>query len=237
MGRKHGETVCCAGITFDGSWKRQFPIKYRRLEKAQQFQRWDVIEYDYQTSRSDHRIETQSVQYETLKIVDKVISPSERSRLLNAIILPSVDDAIQQSKSLCVIRPVDLKFTWYIKDDVQRTKENKEYQLAASQGSILDSEVKALESCPYRFRYSYYDSRHKRRTGHCEDWETIATFYKWRKLYGEEKALSEMKVTFEEKYPRKGVVFAMGTQLQHPKTWMIIGVLRADHETQKSFEF
>ena len=31
VGQKHGETVCCAGLTAEGQWRRQYPIPYRRL--------------------------------------------------------------------------------------------------------------------------------------------------------------------------------------------------------------
>ena len=27
--KTHGETVCCAGVTVHGEWKRLFPVRYR----------------------------------------------------------------------------------------------------------------------------------------------------------------------------------------------------------------
>jgi hypothetical protein len=42
---KHEETVCCAGVTEDtGELLRLFPIRYRRLNKADQFDRFDQVE-------------------------------------------------------------------------------------------------------------------------------------------------------------------------------------------------
>jgi hypothetical protein len=37
--RKHGETVCCAGVTADGEWKRLYPIRFHQLRDK--FSRWD----------------------------------------------------------------------------------------------------------------------------------------------------------------------------------------------------
>ena len=37
----HIETVCCAGITESGEFKRLFPIWYRNLGKDSAFNRWD----------------------------------------------------------------------------------------------------------------------------------------------------------------------------------------------------
>lgn len=40
-----------------------------------------------------------------------------------------------------------------------------------------------------------------------------------------------MAETFGEKYPREGMVFAMGTHSQRNWQWMIIGVIRLDPVT------
>jgi len=56
--RKYIETVCCAGVTPDGAWRRLFPIRFRHLDGARQFKRWDIIEYEPQRPNDDRRGES-----------------------------------------------------------------------------------------------------------------------------------------------------------------------------------
>ena len=58
--KKHEETVCCAGVTEDGKrLLRLFPIRYRRLAKEHQFERFDLVEM-LATKASDPRPESLS---------------------------------------------------------------------------------------------------------------------------------------------------------------------------------
>jgi hypothetical protein len=43
VGKRHGETVCCAGVNDKGEWVRLYPINFRTLDQARQFRRWDRI--------------------------------------------------------------------------------------------------------------------------------------------------------------------------------------------------
>jgi len=66
----------------------------------------------------------------------------------------------------------------------------------------------------------------------CGDWETPATFFNWRREYGDEGALERLKARYENDYPQGGVVFAMGTMARYPKTWMLLGLIRLDDSRQ-----
>ena len=66
VGERHGEMVCCAGVTLDRKWRRQFPIKFRELGD-EKFKRWQWIAYDWREPGSDdRRIESQRVQEGTI---------------------------------------------------------------------------------------------------------------------------------------------------------------------------
>jgi len=58
LSRKHGETVCTAGVREDGSWVRIYPVPFRRLDERQQFHKFDWLECDLVQSRRDPRPET-----------------------------------------------------------------------------------------------------------------------------------------------------------------------------------
>ncbi len=66
----------------------------------------------------------------------------------------------------------------------------------------------------------------------CGDWETPATFFNWRKTYGDEGALERLKAKYENEYPAGGVAFAKGTMAKYPKTWMLLGLIRLDESPQ-----
>jgi len=64
------------------------------------------------------------------------------------------------------------------------------------------------------------------------DWETHVMFWRRRELYGEKGALESMAGEFNDEYPKKGMVFALGNQAKRPQTWQLLGVIRLDELTQ-----
>jgi hypothetical protein len=232
-GRNHGETVCCAGVTTDGQWRRQYPIHFRQLQD--QFSRWQWIEYDYVLPKDDRRPESRRVQEHTLKVFEKM-PERERAGFLDRIIDISTTAAAKKGKTLTIIRPVNPRFYWVAKSDDQIAAEKRAYEAAARQLSIFDKEIAALDPCKYEFRFDYStdDGSH---TGKCADWETSATFYRWERRYGERRALDEMVRTFGEEYPKKGIAFAMGTHSLYPDVWLLVGIVRIDAVDQLRFGF
>ena len=61
----------------------------------------------------------------------------------------------------------------------------------------------------------------------CRDWEVQATyFYCKRKHKTEEETLAKMRQAYQENIPTRNLHFIMGTMASHPKTFIIIGMLR-----------
>jgi hypothetical protein len=187
-GRNHGETVCCAGVTADGAWRRQYPIHFRQLQDR--FSRWQWIEYAYVLPKDDRRHESRRVQEDTLQVFEKM-PERERAGFLTPIIDQSTTAAAEKGKTLTLIRPVNPRFYWVAKPDDQIAAEKRANEAAARQLSIFDNEIAALNPCKYEFRFDYAtdDGNH---TGKCVDWETSATFYRWERQYGERRALDRM---------------------------------------------
>ncbi|MGH6879591.1 hypothetical protein [Hypericibacter sp.] len=228
-GMKHGETVCCAGITKHGEWRRQFPIHFRRLQ--QKFFRWDIIEYEFRAPKDDKRSESRRVQEDTIRVVGSV-STKERSSLLAPVIVSSTGAAAAKGQTLALIRPCNVAFAAKKKNAKEIENERAAYQEAAKQGSFFDAALAALEPCPYAFKFGYQDSDGGSHVSTCDDWETAAMFRRFSEQYGELKTLDLMKKTFEKEYPQKGMVFAMGTHSRYPDVWLLVGVLRVDETTQ-----
>lgn len=231
--KKRGEVVCCAGVNLEKEWVRLFPVPFRALSDNQKFKRWQWIEYDWYEPKNDPRPESQRIQLDSLQVKGQ-IKGAEKSTFLAPMILDSTEEAHRQGQTLTLIRPVDPVFSWQKKTAREISEEKREYKRVASQKSFLGADVKALEPCPYRFIYKYHSSDGKKHENQCGDWETAATFFKWSRQYGEEKALNLLHQKFGVEFPSKGIVFAMGTMLKYPKTWTLVGILRLDAPDQLS---
>lgn len=231
-GKRHGETVCCAGVTADGEWRRQYPIHFRQLKDG--FSRWDWIEYEWVAPKGDERRkESRRVQESTIKVCGQM-PERERANFLNPLLVPSTSAAAEKGLSLAIIRPKKSKFYWKPKKDREIDQERKAYKIASQQLSFLDKDLAALSPCPFKFKFDYLTEDGATHEATCDDWETTAMFYGFKNRYGEDRALAEMDLAFNQTYPSRGMVFAMGTHSRFPDTWLLVGVLRLDHVTQLS---
>lgn len=233
-GSKHGETVCCAGVTEKGEWRRQFPIPFRRLQTK--FKRWDIVEYEYRLPENDKRPESRRVQEDTIRIV-RSVPEKERAQFLASVVVPSTSVAASKGQTLALIRPRKIQFKAKKKSPGELVAEQQAYRLAASQTSLFDKELAELQPCPYAFKFIYEDEAGIAHTSTCDDWETAAMFYNFEKRIGEKDALAAMKKTFEIDYPEKGMAFAMGVHSRRQEQWLLVGVLRLDEPLQHSIDF
>jgi hypothetical protein len=236
--QKYGETVCCAGVTAEGRWKRLYPVRFRLLESK--FNRWDWVSFKYRKPTGDDRAESCHVFEDKLKVIGKLKDYDERALLLNPLISPSTADAAARGLSLTLLRPSGAHF-FFRKKRKKIEAERQGYKRAARQTSLLDEELDALEPTPYTFAFSFEDAAGKH-VNRCSDWETSATFWKWKKSQGEAAALKHLSEVYNEKYPSKGMVFAMGTIKARPKQWLLLGIIRLNELTecqkrQPSFAF
>lgn len=138
---------------------------------------------------------------------------------------------MDRGRSLTLIRPRNTKFVAKQKSAADLAEEREAYRIAAQQTSIFDKELAELEPSPYDFRFQFEDDagRHDYQNG---DWETHVMFWRWRDRYGEAQALKRMATVFNEEYPAKGMVFALGNQAKRPQTWQLLGVIRLDEVRQ-----
>jgi hypothetical protein len=110
--------------------------------------------------------------------------------------------------------------------------EREGYRLAARQQSFLDRELEALTPTPLAFSFTFEDAGGKH-TFRCNDWETHTTFWKWSREYGEADALRRLSGVYNDEYPRRGMVFALGTVKARPRQWLLLGILRLDEPSEE----
>lgn len=233
VGKKHGETVCCAGVNERGEWVRLYPVTFRTLDQAKQFRRWDRIRFRWRKPDDDPRPESMRVDHESIEVIGE-LKQKERLNFLSRLEVSSLNQARSDGKTLALLRPHDLKFFIERKSEKELAEEREKFKNIASQADLFHTvQIIPYEPCPYLFKYSYVTDDGER-TGTCQDWETDATFFNWSRHYGEAKALENMQRVFGQEYPQKGMVFAMGTHSLYPDTWLINGIIRLDEITQMS---
>jgi len=232
VGRRHGELVCCAGISYDRhkpivpEWLRLYPISFRHLDDAQKFTRWDIVHFSWRRPTKDRRPESRHVEHETLRIVGKLKDIIEKQHAVAELIVTSLKMERKKGRSFALLRPEIEDFFWRKKSPEQIQKEEIMFRRARGQGDLFSKEILPdYKPCPYKFYYRY-QTDDGTFTGTCQDWETDATFFKWRSRYGEKGTLLKMRETFGDKYPREGMLLAMGTHSRYPDTWLINGIIR-----------
>jgi hypothetical protein len=234
IGDQHGETVCCAGVTVDGEWRRLFPVIYRWLDPEKRFGRWNWIEYDWRKPSKDLRAESRHVQEETIQVHGK-LKPNERASFLDPLVVKSTTEAAAKGQTLCLLRPHKPHFTWKLKSEADIADERAAYAGVCQQSSLFGQETpRPIEPCPYSFHLRFDDELGKTRRFTCDDWETAAMFFRFRKSSGEAKALQKMNGVFNEQYPSKGMAVALGTHSRRAEQWLLVGIIRLDHLRQRS---
>src|SRR6266568_4699395 len=188
--RKYGETVCCAGVTVNREWRRLYPVRFRNLVDDQQFRRWQWVEFAHRPPTQDRRIESCHVYEETI-VAGQLLSANQRFGPLDPMVVASASEAHRRGASLGLVRPRNTKFRFRRKPEAALQAEQEAYRNAGRQQSFLDEELTAFKPSTYEFVFAFEDAdgRHAWR---CGDWETHATFFKWRREYGELEALQRL---------------------------------------------
>ena len=231
VGQRHGETVCCAGISLDGHWLRLYPVSFRILDDAQKFRRWDRIRFKWRIPTDDQRVESRRVDQESISITGS-LKPSERERFLAGLITTSLDDERKAGRSLALLKAQDLQFKFEKRTPAEIAEDQARFTALRAQPDLFNTKSMIPYSpCPYKFKYKYRTDDGDRE-GTCQDWEIEATYFNWSKQYGEESAIVMMQKTFGVDYPQKGMLLAMGTHSLYPETWLINGVVRLDEVKQ-----
>jgi hypothetical protein len=233
VGRRHGETVCCAAVDREGRWLRLYPVRFRQLEQAKRFGRWDIVRFHWRTPRDDARPESRRVEENSIEIVGK-LKEGERQKFLAPLIRTSLRREREAGRTLALLNVEVLEFSWERRSEDEISRERSDFRAITLQTDLFNTRpLIPYEPSPYVFRYRYRCDDGERQ-GTCQDWEIDTTFFKWCRKYGEEAALERIHCVFGEDYPRKGMLLAMGTHSLYPDTWLINGVIRFDPVAQTS---
>jgi len=233
---KHEETVCCAGITDDDDKEllRLYPIRYRRLEKCDQFDRFDLVEMTLTKASNDSRPESYRVDEGSIHLIEKGKSVSDdiKVRLWSPFIAPSLKklmaENVEHGRSLGIIKPDPDSVKFVIKEAAQSDQDDQEVaNLVFEQASFLEDPLKPIEKPKYSFSYHYTCDGHPHKH-QIHDWEVQAAFNHYKRRYGsEDEALKMLQQEYGQNIPQRNLHFIMGTMASHPRTFIVIGLLRS----------
>ncbi|MBF0311191.1 MAG: hypothetical protein HQL56_16875 [Magnetococcales bacterium] len=113
VGRERGELVCCAGVTEQREWRRQYPVRFRFLTDESMFQRWHWVEYHWRLPKGDRRPESRRVDEGSI-VKGHEMKSAHRGSFLARLILPGVKSAEERGQTLTLVRPKtdNIRFSW-----------------------------------------------------------------------------------------------------------------------------
>lgn len=231
--RKYEETVCCAGVTEDGQdLLRLYPIRYRRLNEVDQFDRFDLVEMFVWEPADDFRPESRKVVEDSIHIVarGKQLKPKDKVKIWRDFIAPSLRELREENRltkrSLGIIKPDPGSVEFVVKKSKDVSSEDKKIADALfAQQALFEKPLNELQRPGYAFCYKFTSDG----TPHfmqIHDWEVQAAYINFKKRYGED-ALAFLKNEYQNNIPKQNLHFIMGTMLAHPTSFIIIGLLRS----------
>lgn len=208
--RKQGEATYCAGILPNGNWVRLSPLSFRDSAEAAQLKRWDRVRFRWRAAENDSRVESCTVQPHTMAIVGG-LTQDERSDVVLPLETNSLKYAVQQGKTLVLVRPKEPKFMTQRKTQAQLDAEHRD----------------GAKNFPYRFSYKFSTDDGEYEAAY-HDAEMNVTLANLSKSFGEAQTVSRILHVYGKEMPRKGMLFVMTRSAQPNDTWQICGILGLD---------
>lgn len=202
---------------------RLFPIRFRRLPKEQQFDRFDLVEV-LATKASDPRPESYRVDEASIQLIERAntLTDEARVRLWLPFIAPSLkalhEENRKTSRSLGIVRPDPGSLKFFCKPAKDADSEDRDVADAVQQtqqSSLLEDPLKPLEKSEYAFGYRFTSAGHSH-THIVHDWEVQAAYRSYKIKYGP-RALEQLTREYGENIPNRNLHFLLGTIAAHPR--------------------
>lgn len=216
-------------------------MPFRILKDSQKFGRWQWVSYDYVKPKDDRRRESQKVNSSSLVAKGKM-KPSERASFLAPLVVGSLAEADERGDSLTLVRPREIRLEAIQKSVEELASETEKHRQLADQLSLLeeDETVDPLVPCRFQFVLRWVDQDGKKHRQECDDWETVAAFNRFERMYGEVKALQYLRDKYEDQYFRAGLALGFSTHSRRNREfgsqnqWLLVGLIRLDETAQGS---
>jgi len=218
--KKYKSSVCMAGITTEGEFRRIYPVSFDQFYKRRdKFHKRYFVEYELR-ERGDHRKESWKIYDNTIKVLPDEVPYDEIRDICDEYVLSieELEDAWREDKtSLGIIKPQ----LWDLKV-IKEKEPPKTLQQTLFDGCVMPEML--THAFVYHFNCSNQCEKiHKCR---CLDIEIGQLFRKLKTKNTLEQAIPKLKAKFFDWMKNtRDPYFMMGTHAYHPNHWMIISVL------------
>jgi hypothetical protein len=234
VSKKYSETVCVAGITDSGEWRRIYPVPWEtfwQMNNSRFKKKW-WIEYDVPNpTPSDHRPESRKIDFDTIRpLGEEKYATIEKMLKEKLSSIEDLEEKGPKNVSLGVVKPLR------VKDFVPTSNSHYEDLVTRkAQRDILGKPLIKLEIPAYKYRYLFMDDEDGREHEMlCEDWEVGELYRKCEndrkagKYDGDDTVHSHVKDSFLDRMflpiKRDHVYFIVGSHSRYP-TYMVVGVV------------
>ena len=233
--KKHGESVCCAGINLENArFVRLYPVPFRDLDIEQKFRKYSIINIDCARPKDDHRPESLRVNPYTIEVIDWISAGragwEKRKSMVLRLPLKSMCQVYRDEKennlSLGLIKPLEISFEW----EKRTQSDQKEREDCYAQLGFFNKAKDVIEEIPFRFYYIFRCSEEKYCQGHklsIIDWEIGQAYRDWRSKYQSESTLLEkIRQRWLEiaEIRKRDAYFYVGNMQRFREIFMVLGV-------------
>ncbi|MEX1231370.1 MAG: hypothetical protein WEB58_14080 [Planctomycetaceae bacterium] len=244
---KYHETVCIAGITKEEGWIRLYPVQFRSLPYAQQFEKYQLIHFRMKKHETDRRPESFRPDVNSIRVTGHIDTTKDEewnrrrewiSPTLNKGMCEILKEQESSKKSLGVFRPREVTDFLIVDADAEWPGKKQAFM---NQLMLFDPPTSKLEKIPFSFKYKYFCCDEACR-GHEQsiiDWEIYELYRNVRK---KTEAVEDIKQKIRDKYLAKlcasdrDTMFFVGNHSRWPASFMILGVFWPKKRAPRLFD-
>lgn len=237
IGRRTGESVCVAGVRVDAgppTWIRLFPVPFRSLDKARQFEKYSLVQLRVHSgSGSDRRPESRQPDLDSMRVGERLGTRrgwADRWQALGGLVGATSACALyagakrsaQSAASLGLIKPAEILDIIVEPNPAYRSGGTPTVEV-----DLFGTETEALEAQPFtvKLRYRCQETGCRQHEQTLVDWEAGQL---GRRMLAEGNDAVAARELVVRKYAEicssaYDTHFYLGNQHQHPTSFLVLG--------------
>ncbi len=216
---KYVETVCTAGVTRDGEWRRLYPVALRYLDDGKKYSTYDIIEVSVEDGK-DGRPETRRPNCQTINVVGRANKWDDRCGWIKKTIFPSLEAMKQAKRTIGPVAAREVKS--FEANQVSTDWSAKQLELMKQDG--LFKTRKPLQKIPFDFRFRWVDHDGAEHDSKALAWEFGETWRRYSLKYPDPIPRMREKWMNDICSAKNQISFYLGNSAEHRNAFMICGI-------------